>query len=192
MLFPVSPQENKEFGFCKRWGRVLYSGFGSRVGNSESWTDFTNFTNTEPDTLNVMPPFFFPQDLLHSWWRRTEDPDQWCLPALCLCWNSFLFHTVSTGNSSPIQVHFVSDPLVCGCLCTMRFYSCAPQGYTFAKSGELLTRRLRKIGFQSMLGQDIGWFDDRKNSPGALTTRLATDASQVQGVRPGSLRIGLL
>ncbi|XP_074404642.1 bile salt export pump isoform X3 [Zonotrichia albicollis] len=55
------------------------------------------------------------------------------------------------------------------------------QGYTFAKSGELLTRRLRKIGFQAMLGQDIGWFDDRKNSPGALTTRLATDASQVQG-----------
>uniref|UniRef100_A0A8D2NIG0 Bile salt export pump n=1 Tax=Zonotrichia albicollis TaxID=44394 RepID=A0A8D2NIG0_ZONAL len=54
-------------------------------------------------------------------------------------------------------------------------------GYTFAKSGELLTRRLRKIGFQAMLGQDIGWFDDRKNSPGALTTRLATDASQVQG-----------
>uniref|UniRef100_A0A8C2UCI6 Bile salt export pump n=1 Tax=Coturnix japonica TaxID=93934 RepID=A0A8C2UCI6_COTJA len=54
-------------------------------------------------------------------------------------------------------------------------------GYNFAKSGELLTRRLRKIGFQAMLGQDIGWFDDRRNSPGALTTRLATDASQVQG-----------
>ncbi|XP_063789645.1 bile salt export pump-like [Pseudophryne corroboree] len=55
------------------------------------------------------------------------------------------------------------------------------QGYTFAKSGELLTRRLRKIGFQSMMGQEVGWFDDPKNSPGALTTRLATDASQVQG-----------
>nr|XP_025949621.1 bile salt export pump isoform X1 [Dromaius novaehollandiae] len=55
------------------------------------------------------------------------------------------------------------------------------QGYTFAKSGELLTRRLRKIGFQAMLGQEIGWFDDQRNSAGALTTRLATDASQVQG-----------
>ncbi|CAH2305682.1 bile salt export pump [Pelobates cultripes] len=55
------------------------------------------------------------------------------------------------------------------------------QGYTFAKSGELLTRRLRKIGFKSMLGQEVGWFDDPRNSPGALTTRLATDASQVQG-----------
>ncbi|XP_032757840.1 bile salt export pump isoform X2 [Rattus rattus] len=55
------------------------------------------------------------------------------------------------------------------------------QGYTFAKSGELLTKRLRKFGFKAMLGQDIGWFDDLRNNPGVLTTRLATDASQVQG-----------
>lgn len=59
------------------------------------------------------------------------------------------------------------------------------QGYAFAKSGELLTKRLRKFGFRAMLGQDIGWFDDLRNSPGALTTRLATDASQVQGVSFG-------
>uniref|UniRef100_A0A8C4VGH9 Bile salt export pump n=1 Tax=Falco tinnunculus TaxID=100819 RepID=A0A8C4VGH9_FALTI len=63
----------------------------------------------------------------------------------------------------------------------LSFFTQFLQGYTFAKSGELLTRRLRKIGFQAMLGQDIGWFDDQRNSPGALTTRLATDASQVQG-----------
>uniref|UniRef100_A0A8C6N039 Bile salt export pump n=1 Tax=Mus spicilegus TaxID=10103 RepID=A0A8C6N039_MUSSI len=55
------------------------------------------------------------------------------------------------------------------------------QGYNFAKSGELLTKRLRKFGFKAMLRQDIGWFDDLKNNPGVLTTRLATDASQVQG-----------
>ncbi|XP_074158313.1 bile salt export pump [Sminthopsis crassicaudata] len=63
----------------------------------------------------------------------------------------------------------------------MSFFTQFLQGYTFAKSGELLTKRLRRLGFQAMLGQDIGWFDDLKNSPGALTTRLATDASQVQG-----------
>ncbi|XP_008256635.2 bile salt export pump isoform X1 [Oryctolagus cuniculus] len=61
------------------------------------------------------------------------------------------------------------------------FFTQFLQGYTFAKSGELLTKRLRKFGFRAMLGQDIGWFDDLRNSPGALTTRLATDASQVQG-----------
>ena len=33
-----------------------------------------------------------------------------------------------------------------------------------------------------MLRQEIGWFDDERNSTGALTTRLASDAGQVQGV----------
>ncbi|MBN3287086.1 ABCBB protein, partial [Polyodon spathula] len=61
------------------------------------------------------------------------------------------------------------------------FFTQLLQGFAFSKSGELLTRRLRRLGFQAMLGQEIGWFDDHKNSPGALTTRLATDASQVQG-----------
>ncbi|XP_072541157.1 bile salt export pump [Salminus brasiliensis] len=68
--------------------------------------------------------------------------------------------------------------VIVGC---MSFFSQFLQGYAFAKSGELLTRRLRKVGFQAMLQQEIGWFDDPTNSPGALTTRLATDASMVQG-----------
>uniref|UniRef100_A0A8C4HCE8 Bile salt export pump n=1 Tax=Dicentrarchus labrax TaxID=13489 RepID=A0A8C4HCE8_DICLA len=61
------------------------------------------------------------------------------------------------------------------------FFTQMLQSYAFSKSGELLTRRLRRLGFHAMLGQEIGWFDDHRNSPGALTTRLATDASQVQG-----------
>ncbi|KAJ3591657.1 hypothetical protein NHX12_006789 [Muraenolepis orangiensis] len=61
------------------------------------------------------------------------------------------------------------------------FFSQFLQGYAFAKSGELLTRRLRKAGFQAMLKQEVGWFDEARNSPGTLTTRLATDASMVQG-----------
>ncbi|XDV29988.1 hypothetical protein PO909_033000 [Leuciscus waleckii] len=63
----------------------------------------------------------------------------------------------------------------------LSFFSQFLQGYSFAKSGELLTRRLRKVGFQAMLKQEVGWFDNPFNSPGALTTRLATDASMVQG-----------
>ncbi|KAM6893167.1 bile salt export pump isoform 2-T3 [Lycodopsis pacificus] len=61
------------------------------------------------------------------------------------------------------------------------FFTQMLQAYAFSKSGELLTRRLRRLGFHAMLGQEVGWFDDHRNSPGALTTRLATDASQVQG-----------
>ena len=38
-----------------------------------------------------------------------------------------------------------------------------------------------------MLRQEIGWYDEERNSTGALTTRLANDAGQVQGVSTNSL-----
>ncbi|XP_044151513.1 ATP-dependent translocase ABCB1 [Bufo gargarizans] len=63
------------------------------------------------------------------------------------------------------------------------------QGFTFGKAGEILTTRLRLMTFKSMLRQEIGWYDDKKNSTGALTTRLATDASQVQGATGSRLAI---
>ncbi|GCC29142.1 hypothetical protein chiPu_0007579 [Chiloscyllium punctatum] len=64
------------------------------------------------------------------------------------------------------------------------------QGFMFGKSGETLTQKLRSMAFKAMLRQEIAWFDDKKNSTGALTTRLATEASQVQ-TTVGS-RLGLI
>ena len=52
----------------------------------------------------------------------------------------------------------------------------------FSVSGENLTSRLRSLSFRAMLRQEMGWFDEERNSTGALTTRLANDAGQVQGV----------
>ncbi|XP_074048995.1 ATP-dependent translocase ABCB1 isoform X2 [Macrotis lagotis] len=63
------------------------------------------------------------------------------------------------------------------------------QGFTFGKAGEILTKRLRYRAFKSMLRQDVSWFDDPKNSTGALTTRLANDASQVKGATGARLAI---
>ncbi|KAL2084174.1 hypothetical protein ACEWY4_019692 [Coilia grayii] len=55
------------------------------------------------------------------------------------------------------------------------------QGFCFGKAGEILTMKLRLSAFKAMMRQDLGWYDDSKNSVGALTTRLATDTAQVQG-----------
>lgn len=52
----------------------------------------------------------------------------------------------------------------------------------FGISGENLTKRLRSKGFKSMLSQEIGWFDDKKNNVGTLCTRLSTEAAAIQGV----------
>uniref|UniRef100_A0A8I6ATW0 P-type phospholipid transporter n=1 Tax=Rattus norvegicus TaxID=10116 RepID=A0A8I6ATW0_RAT len=63
------------------------------------------------------------------------------------------------------------------------------QGFTFGKAGEILTKRLRYMVFKSMLRQDISWFDDPKNTTGALTTRLANDAAQVKGATGSRLAV---
>ncbi|XP_038049400.1 ATP-dependent translocase ABCB1-like isoform X2 [Patiria miniata] len=55
-------------------------------------------------------------------------------------------------------------------------------GVSLGKSGGNLTMRLRGMMFKAMLRQDIGWYDDHKNSSGALTTRLSTEVSLIQGV----------
>ena len=48
--------------------------------------------------------------------------------------------------------------------------------------GQRLTTRLRMDSFRSILKQEIGWFDDERNSTGILTLRLSQDAANVQGV----------
>uniref|UniRef100_A0A8V0XG86 ATP binding cassette subfamily B member 1 n=2 Tax=Gallus gallus TaxID=9031 RepID=A0A8V0XG86_CHICK len=62
------------------------------------------------------------------------------------------------------------------------FFTFFVQGFAFGKAGEILTMKLRFMAFKAMLRQDMAWFDDPKNSTGALTTRLANDASQVKGI----------
>ncbi|XP_047550292.1 ATP-dependent translocase ABCB1 isoform X2 [Lutra lutra] len=68
--------------------------------------------------------------------------------------------------------------LVLGIISFITFFL---QGFMFGKAGEILTKRLRYMVFRSMLRQDVSWFDDPKNTTGALTTRLANDAAQVKG-----------
>jgi ABC-type multidrug transport system fused ATPase/permease subunit len=51
----------------------------------------------------------------------------------------------------------------------------------YARTGELLTMRLRTMTFEKIINQEIAYFDDRRHTTGALCSRLATDASIVRG-----------
>ncbi|CAF3896222.1 unnamed protein product, partial [Rotaria sordida] len=53
--------------------------------------------------------------------------------------------------------------------------------YLFACSGEILTKRLRSKAFRAILRQEPAYFDQENHSTGALCTRLAIEASAVQG-----------
>ncbi|XP_060229863.1 ATP-dependent translocase ABCB1 [Meriones unguiculatus] len=76
--------------------------------------------------------------------------------------------------------------LVLGIISFITFFL---QGFTFGKAGEILTKRLRYMVFKSMLRQDVSWFDNPRNTTGALTTRLANDAAQVKGATGSRLAI---
>lgn len=61
-------------------------------------------------------------------------------------------------------------------------------------SGEQMTLKLRRTAFRAILKQDMGFFDMKKNSLGALTTRLATEATAVKGLTGdvlGSIAFGV-
>ena len=56
------------------------------------------------------------------------------------------------------------------------------QTHLFSLAGVHLTARLRVAAFSAMLRQEVGWFDDERNSVGTLCARLSGDAASVQGV----------
>ncbi|KAI9550964.1 ABC protein [Daphnia sinensis] len=64
------------------------------------------------------------------------------------------------------------------------------QTFMLTIAGEKLVFRVRKLVFQSILKQKIGWFDQLENSVGSLCARLSRDASAIQGAT--GARIGLL
>jgi len=48
--------------------------------------------------------------------------------------------------------------------------------YLYTKVGYELTVKLRQNVFKKILNMPVSWFDNPKNSPGALSSSLATDA----------------
>ena len=55
------------------------------------------------------------------------------------------------------------------------------QNYSFNYMGQRLGRRIRVLTMKALLRQEIGWFDDEKDSSGVLSTKLNTDAMAVKG-----------
>ncbi|XP_054737347.1 multidrug resistance protein homolog 49 [Anastrepha obliqua] len=64
------------------------------------------------------------------------------------------------------------------------------QSYMFTAAGAKMTSRLRHDAFRAIISQEVAYFDDERNSVGALCARLAGDCSNVQGAT-GS-RIGII
>ncbi|THD22897.1 ATP binding cassette subfamily B MDR TAP [Fasciola hepatica] len=64
----------------------------------------------------------------------------------------------------------------------IRLASSTFQAYFFGVAGQRLTKRLRLTLFESILRQELAWFDEPDNQVGTLTARLAGDANKVHPI----------
>ncbi|KAL4457545.1 hypothetical protein ABPG75_012410 [Micractinium tetrahymenae] len=55
------------------------------------------------------------------------------------------------------------------------------QSYSFNFMGQKLAQRVRVLMLQALLRQEVGWYDEDRNSSGVLTSKLSTDALAVKG-----------
>ncbi|KAK7412535.1 hypothetical protein VNO78_03999 [Psophocarpus tetragonolobus] len=63
------------------------------------------------------------------------------------------------------------------------------QNYLFGIAGGKLIERIRSLTFKKVVHQEISWFDRPTNSSGAVSARLATDASTVRSLVGDSLAL---
>uniref|UniRef100_K7FJS5 ATP binding cassette subfamily B member 1 n=1 Tax=Pelodiscus sinensis TaxID=13735 RepID=K7FJS5_PELSI len=175
----VAPKEPVENGLRRRSTR-------KSTKKSEIQDDSLDVKTVEPD--EDVPPVSFLKVMKLN---KTEWP-YFVVGTLSAIVNGALQPAFAIIFSEIIGIFAESDPtivrnkanlysLLFFALGIISFVTFFLQGFTFGKAGEILTMRLRFMAFKAMLRQDIGWFDDPKNSTGALTTRLANDASQVKG-----------
>lgn len=55
------------------------------------------------------------------------------------------------------------------------------QKFTFGVIGENVTTNIRKKLYRNVMMKHLGWFDDRENAPGVITTTLSSDAQIING-----------
>ncbi|XP_039124515.1 ABC transporter B family member 4-like isoform X2 [Dioscorea cayenensis subsp. rotundata] len=63
------------------------------------------------------------------------------------------------------------------------------QNFLFGMAGGKLIARIRSLSFESLVYQEISWFDEPSHSSGAIGARLSADATTVSGIVGDSLSL---
>lgn len=88
----------------------------------------------------------------------------------------------STDNPNEIRAGLFSHGLLYTGLALFAFVVSFVQVFSFGLASEKIGRNLRLRGFQAILGHSISWFDHKRNSPGSICARLASDVGNVQSI----------
>ncbi|CAM0882242.1 unnamed protein product [Alopecurus aequalis] len=79
--------------------------------------------------------------------------------------------------------------LMCLLLATISLVSIQLEFFLFGMAGGKLIERVRALAFQSIMHQEVAWFDDPSNSSGALGARLFIDALNIRRLVGDNLAI---
>ncbi|KAL6899211.1 hypothetical protein ACP4OV_005869 [Aristida adscensionis] len=117
--------------------------------------------------------------------------------ALMGCFSAILVGSIQPVNAyamaSILSVYFLTDhdeikektriyAIFFVSLAVLSFLLNIGQHYNFGIMGEFLTKRIREHMLAKMLTFEIGWFDRKENSTGALCSQLAKDANAVRSL----------
>lgn len=88
----------------------------------------------------------------------------------------------STDDREEIRQGLYSHGILYTGLAIFAFIVSFVQVVSFGIAGEKIGINLRLRGFEAILNRDITWFDHKRNSPGSICARLASDVGNVQSI----------
>jgi len=121
-------------------------------------------------------------------WKRTNEHWGWLLASILAaavfgaifpCWGYMLARTqgmfyFNSAEKIRKRAAFLSEMYIV--LAVGALVSATLQFYAIAQVGERVSGKIRSEMFEAIMRREIAFFDDEKNSVGALTTRLADDS----------------
>jgi len=88
----------------------------------------------------------------------------------------------STDDPAEIRQGLYSHGLLYTGLAVFAFLVSFVQVVSFGVAGEKIGINLRLRGFEAILSRDLTWFDQKRNNPGSICARLASDVGNVQSI----------
>ncbi|XP_034103966.1 multidrug resistance protein homolog 65 [Drosophila albomicans] len=92
-----------------------------------------------------------------------------------------LYASLAETSDEAVLAHSSSMSIVSVVIGICAGIFCFVQTFFYNLAGVWLTSRMRSTTFASIMKQEMGWFDEKENSVGALSARLSGDAASVQG-----------
>lgn len=88
----------------------------------------------------------------------------------------------ATDNPAEIRQGLYSHGLMYTGLAVFAFLISLVQVLSFGIAGEKIGIQLRLRGFKAIMSRDLSWFDHKRNNPGSICARLASDVGNVQSI----------